>query len=173
VTSATANRYARSSGASCSASASASGVGGDASEVELPEVISPQALGRIWASSMGLSFCVPAEVDVVSVKAEWGRYDESEQETDDGKKVRSWSRKPITHETGKGSIRDVRLDAEPSYKRCGGRDVAARCPDAERADALSVHLLPEAQERDGGLDVLGAMERILKQALLALALPLG
>jgi Helicase conserved C-terminal domain len=86
------------------------GVGGDASEVELPEVISPQSLGRIWASSMGLSFCVPADVDVVGVKAEWGRYDESEQETDDGKKVRAWSREPVEYE------KEVRLDAEPSCK---------------------------------------------------------
>jgi hypothetical protein len=94
----------------------ADGVGGDASEVELPEIISPQSLGKIWASSMGLSFCVPAEVDVVSVKAEWGRYDETERETDDGKKVRAWTREPQIHETGKNGIADLRLDAEPSYK---------------------------------------------------------
>ncbi|MGI8333672.1 DISARM system helicase DrmA [Actinomadura scrupuli] len=93
-----------------------SGVGGDASEVELPEILSPQALGKIWASSMGLSFCVPANVDVVSVTAEWGRYDETEHETDEGKKVRAWSREPYVRELGRDGLAEVRLDAEPSYK---------------------------------------------------------
>ncbi|MCW2944429.1 MAG: helicase domain protein, partial [Actinoallomurus sp.] len=110
------------------------GVGGDASEVELPEIISPQALGRIWASSMGLSFCVPADVDVVNVKAEWGRYDESEQETDDGKKARVWSREPVEYR------KEVRLDAEPSYK------IALT---GEHEDAPGVLLAVTVRPRDG------------------------
>ena len=110
------------------------GVGGDAFEVELPEVISPQSLGRIWASSMGLSFCVPADVDVVRVRAEWGRYAETEEETDDGKKVRVWSREPVTYE------REVRLDAEPSY----------RIPlTGEHEDAPGVRLAVTVRSRDG------------------------
>jgi len=92
------------------------GVSGDGTEQELPEVISPQALGRIWASSMGLSFCVPADIDVVNVKAEWGRYDQHEQEGKDGKKIRAWSREPVTFETGKNSVPELHLDAEDSYK---------------------------------------------------------
>ncbi len=32
---------------------------------ELPEVVTPQNLGRIWASSMGLSFAVPGDVDAL------------------------------------------------------------------------------------------------------------
>ena len=36
---------------------------GDAAEGELPEVLTPQSLGKLWASSMGLSFAVPADVD--------------------------------------------------------------------------------------------------------------
>ncbi|GAA0338593.1 DISARM system helicase DrmA [Actinoallomurus spadix] len=109
------------------------GVAGDGSEAELPEVTSPQALGRIWASSMGLSFCVPADVDVLSVTAEWGRYAETEEETEEGKKVRAWSREPVAYE------REVRLDAEPSY----------RIPlTAQREDAPGVLLAVTVRSRD-------------------------
>ena len=45
------------------------GVEGDGGEAELPEVLTPQNLGRIWASSMGLSFTVPGDVDVLAVTA--------------------------------------------------------------------------------------------------------
>lgn len=44
------------------------------------------------------------------VKATWGRYDQHEQEGEDGKKVRVWAREPVPHE------KEVRLDAEESYK---------------------------------------------------------
>ncbi|WP_347813566.1 DISARM system helicase DrmA [Actinomadura sp. 6K520] len=86
------------------------GVAGDATEGTMPEVVSPQTLGKIWASSMGLSFCVPADVDAVVVTASWGSYDQHEQEGEDGKKHRIWARKPVTRE------KEVRLDAEESYK---------------------------------------------------------
>ena len=86
------------------------GVAGDAAEGTLPEVVSPQTLGRIWASSMGLSFCVPGDVDAVVVKASWGSYDQHEQEGENGKKHRIWARKQVTHP------KEVRLDAEESYK---------------------------------------------------------
>lgn len=86
------------------------GVGGDASEGGLPEVVSPQTLGKIWASSMGLSFCVPADVDAVVVKAGWGRYELREQEDEDGKKLRIWSREPVEREE------EIRLDGEESFK---------------------------------------------------------
>lgn len=83
------------------------GAGGDA---ELPEKLTTQDAGRMWASSMGLSFAVPATVDVLSVKAEWGRYDKSESLTEEGKTVRLWSREPVTEN------REVRLDGERSYR---------------------------------------------------------
>ncbi|MCL6737234.1 hypothetical protein [Streptomyces neyagawaensis] len=41
---------------------------------ELPERLTPQAAGRIWASSMGLSFVVPASIGTLSVTARWGRH---------------------------------------------------------------------------------------------------
>ncbi|RFU39429.1 helicase [Actinomadura logoneensis] len=86
------------------------GVEGDASDAELPDVVSPQALGKLWASSMGLSFCVDAAIDAVSVRAAWGRYDKHDEEDENGKKIRPWARKQEDHE------KEVRLDAEPSYK---------------------------------------------------------
>ncbi|TVT56351.1 helicase [Amycolatopsis rhizosphaerae] len=82
---------------------------GDA-EAELPEVLSPQTLGRLWASSMGLSFAVPEDVGVVRVIAEWGRYDKRETEDADGKKRTVWAREPVSYDL------EVRLDAEPSER---------------------------------------------------------
>ncbi|RSN67273.1 DISARM system helicase DrmA [Actinomadura sp. WAC 06369] len=86
------------------------GVQGDAREGELPDVVTPQALGRIWASSMGLSFCVPEDVDAVVVTAKWGRYDRQEREDEDGKKPRVWVREPVERE------KEVRLDADGAYR---------------------------------------------------------
>lgn len=84
-------------------------VAGDA-EPELPEVLSPQALGRIWASSMGMSFAVPPEVDVLAVTASWGQYRPQQTEDEDGRKRTVWTRVPVSH------TREVRLDGEPAYR---------------------------------------------------------
>ncbi|MGH3719391.1 MAG: DISARM system helicase DrmA [Pseudonocardiaceae bacterium] len=59
---------------------------------ELPEVLTPQNLGRLWASSMGLSFCVGADTDVLSVTASWGQYSKQETEDDEGRKRTVWAR---------------------------------------------------------------------------------
>ncbi|HZM84909.1 MAG TPA: hypothetical protein VFC19_55005, partial [Candidatus Limnocylindrales bacterium] len=61
-------------------------VQGDAGEADLPEVLTPQSLGKMWASSMGLSFAVPADVDVLSVTAGWGRYGRRESQDEAGRK---------------------------------------------------------------------------------------
>ena len=57
-------------------------------EADLPEIITPQSRGRIWASSMGLSFAVtgdgPSQVDVVVVTAEWGQYRDARSRTPTG-----------------------------------------------------------------------------------------
>ncbi len=41
-------------------------------EPELPDVLTPQNVGRIWASSMGLSFAVDRKVARLAVTIEWG-----------------------------------------------------------------------------------------------------
>ncbi len=85
------------------------GVRGDG-EAELPDVLTPQSLGRIWASSMGLSFAVPGDVDVLAVIAAWGQYTKQEFSEEDGRKRRAWTREPVSHE------REIRLDGEESYR---------------------------------------------------------
>ncbi|MEV6603544.1 DISARM system helicase DrmA [Kutzneria sp. NPDC051319] len=59
---------------------------------ELPEVLTPQNLGRIWASSMGMSFCVDASVDVVHATVSWGEYCRQETVDDEGRKRTAWTR---------------------------------------------------------------------------------
>lgn len=58
--------------------------------------LTPQAAGRIWASSMGLSFTVPASVGTLSAHVRWGRYTQSEKATDRATMRRVWSREPVT-----------------------------------------------------------------------------
>ena len=77
---------------------------------ELPEVLTPQSLGKLWASSMGLLFAVPAEVDALIVTIGWGRYRKQEIEDDAGKKRSVWARTPVTIE------RTVHLDDAPSRR---------------------------------------------------------
>ncbi|WP_326643545.1 DISARM system helicase DrmA [Streptosporangium sp. NBC_01755] len=90
------------------------GVEGDGAEGELPEVLTPQNLGRIWASSMGLSFAVPGEVDALAVVASWGRYTKTETMIEDAKgrerTASTWTRKQVDHR------KTVRLDGEPSQR---------------------------------------------------------
>jgi len=84
-----------------------SGVQGGA-EAELPDVLTPQNLGRIWASSMGMTFAVPDDVDALAVTVTWGRYAKQEIEDADGKSRSTWFREPVTYEP------DVRLDGRPT-----------------------------------------------------------
>ncbi|HEX5493431.1 MAG TPA: DISARM system helicase DrmA [Mycobacteriales bacterium] len=83
------------------------GVSGDAADGELPDVSTPQNLGRIWASSAGLSFTVPASVDAVSVTAGWGRY--TRQGSDEDPRP-AWTREPVEHRL------EVRLDNGASQR---------------------------------------------------------
>lgn len=87
-----------------SAEGDASGEGG----AELPEILTPQNLGRIWASSMGLRFAVPTDVEAVVVSASWGRYVRQATENEDGKKRTIWVREPVDYEV------EVRLDGAPT-----------------------------------------------------------
>ncbi|WP_203722731.1 DISARM system helicase DrmA [Streptomyces coelicoflavus] len=82
------------------AAQSADGESGDEQEgddTELQERLTPQAAGHIWASSMGLSFTVPASVGTLSVTTRWGRYSQSEEATDRGTTRTVWSREPVEY----------------------------------------------------------------------------
>ncbi|HBF83609.1 MAG TPA: helicase, partial [Streptomyces sp.] len=82
------------------AAQSADGESGDESQGDDSEPrdhLTPQAAGHIWASSMGLSFTVPASVGTLSVTARWGRYTQSEEATDQGTTRKVWSREPVEH----------------------------------------------------------------------------
>jgi hypothetical protein len=85
-----------------------SGETGDG-EADLPEIVTPQNLGRMWASSMGLTFVVAADVDVLQAVVEWGSYDTEQAPAPDGKVRAVWHRVPVRHE------QEVRLDGERSY----------------------------------------------------------
>ncbi|MEO3976465.1 DISARM system helicase DrmA [Streptomyces sp. CAU 1734] len=75
------------------------GAGSDGGEDEggPQERLTPQASGRIWASSMGLSFVVPVSVGALTVKASWGRYALAAELTDEGRSSLTWSREPVEH----------------------------------------------------------------------------
>jgi hypothetical protein len=86
------------------------GVESTADSGELPEVLSPQALGRIWASSMGLSCRVGLDTDVLSVTAGWGVYGKRESSDEDGKKRTVWAREPVAHTV------ELRLDGDSDIR---------------------------------------------------------
>ncbi len=79
-------------------------------EPELPEVLTPQNLGRIWASSMGLSCAVRDEIVALHVTVSWGRYRREQAEDADGKTRSTWCREPVVHDC------EVRLDRESNYR---------------------------------------------------------
>ncbi|MET8154854.1 DISARM system helicase DrmA [Sphaerisporangium sp. NPDC005289] len=90
------------------------GAEGSGEDGELPDKLTPQNLGRIWASSKGMMFAVPGDVDVLTVTASWGRYAKSEVQVDDGKggtrPAQAWSREPVSY------VKQIRLDGEPSER---------------------------------------------------------
>ncbi len=73
------------------------GVEGGA-DAELPEVLTPQNVGRLWASSMGLSFAVARNVSRLAVTVHWGQYGQVDAETEDGGSRRVWAREPVSHQ---------------------------------------------------------------------------
>ena len=85
-------------------------VQGDPTEADLPEVVTPQSLGKMWASSMGLSFAVPSGVDLIAVTASWGSYGKTESEDDEGRTRRVWAREPMSYQ------REIRLDGDRTYR---------------------------------------------------------
>jgi hypothetical protein len=111
--------------------------GGDAHEGALPDLLTTQNAGRLWASSMGLSFTVPGGVDALDVTASWGRYGKTETLDDEGKPRRTWAREPVSYD------KEVRLDGEPSYR------IPLTVP---TPDEPGVHLAVEVRARADGAD---------------------
>lgn len=129
-----------------------SGEEGDAHEPELPQRITPQGAGRIWASSMGLSFVVPADVGVLSVFVSWGRYVRADIEGQDGVLRKGWRREqfaryvdiPVTQdckrylEGARGSYH-VRLDVT-------SRDRVAASGTGKRLRVVELTLVNELED---------------------------
>ncbi|WP_406088483.1 DISARM system helicase DrmA [Kitasatospora purpeofusca] len=112
-----------------------SNLGGDADgdDGELPDQMTPQNAGRMWASSMGLSCAVISGVNVLNVTASWGRYNKTEVLDDEGKTHQVWAREPVT------IPKEVRLDGVPSYR------LPLYGPDpAHAAVLLAVEVRPQA-----------------------------
>jgi hypothetical protein len=69
---------------------------------EDPELPAKTAdVGRLEASSMGLSFRVPAETEKIHVRATWGHYLKTSFTDEDGKPVSGWRRVPAGDEHGR------------------------------------------------------------------------
>ena len=69
--------------------------GGDGSDPELPDLLTMQNAGHMWASSMGLSCVVQPGTDILTVTISWGQYAKSEVLDDAGNPHRQWSREPV------------------------------------------------------------------------------
>ena len=72
--------------------------GGDGADPELPDLLTMQNAGRMWASSIGLSCVVDAETDILTVTVTWGQYAKSEVLDDEGNPHRQWSRQQVRRE---------------------------------------------------------------------------
>jgi hypothetical protein len=72
--------------------------GGDGADPELPDLLTMQNVGRMWASSMGLSCVVDAGTDILTVTATWGQYAKSEVLDDAGNPHRQWARQSVRRE---------------------------------------------------------------------------
>lgn len=74
-------------------------VDGDGSDPDLQGRVATQSLGRMWASSMGLTFCVPGDLEQLTVVATWGRYERRQAEPEEGKRpAQVWTRIPVRFE---------------------------------------------------------------------------
>jgi hypothetical protein len=84
------------------------GTDGDGEDGELRETFSVQNAGRMWASSMGLSFAVPNDTVVLRVTIGWGHYGKVMRDAGEGTAKAMWVRLPVVHDL------EVRLDGDQS-----------------------------------------------------------
>jgi Helicase conserved C-terminal domain len=117
--------------------------GGDGADGELPDLLTMQNAGRMWASSMGLSCVVASGADTLTVTASWGRYGKAEVLDDAGNLRRSWSREPAQY------VQDVRFGDGPSQR------IPLTMPDARLPGVyLAVDIRPRANGPDAGAQVV-------------------
>jgi hypothetical protein len=69
--------------------------GGQGSDPELPDLLTMQNAGRMWASSMGLSCVVEAATAMLTVTVTWGQYSRADVLDEAGNPHRQWSRQPV------------------------------------------------------------------------------
>ncbi|MEU8524550.1 DISARM system helicase DrmA [Streptomyces sp. NPDC048629] len=109
---------------------------GDGTDQGLPERLTAQNAGRMWASSMGLMFAVPADegVDAVTVRARWGRYHRTQVLNDEGVARSTWTREQVD------KLLELRLDGP-------AKQVLPLT--AEHPEAPGVRLVAEVRHRPG------------------------
>jgi hypothetical protein len=118
-------------------------VGGDGADGELPELLTMQNAGRMWASSMGLSCVVASGVDTLTVTAAWGRYGKAEVLDDAGNPRRSWSRESARY------VKHVRFGDGPAQR------IPLTTPDTRLPGVyLAVDIRPRANGSDTGAHVV-------------------
>ncbi|MGW6614523.1 DISARM system helicase DrmA [Streptomyces erythrochromogenes] len=109
---------------------------GDGTDQGLPERLTAQNAGRMWASSMGLMFALPATDDAaaVTVRVRWGQYHRSQVLNDEGVARATWTREQVE------KLVTVPVDGAP-------RQVLPLTADQE--DAPGVRLVAEVRNRPG------------------------
>lgn len=132
------------------------GENGGADDGELSPRPSPQAVGRIWASSMGMSFLVLADVGLLNVTAAWGRYvrtrstdmstdTETGTEQETGKTV--CQHEPVTHDV------DINVSASGQHSHY------------LEGDARSPRVRLDVRVRERAAPAGGAARRVVEVAL--------
>ena len=117
--------------------------GGDGADGELPDLLTMQNAGRMWASSMGLSCVVASGIDTLTVTAAWGRYGKADVLDEAGNPRRCWSREPVRY------VRHVRFGDGASQR------IALTMPDPRLPGVyLAVDIRPRANGADSGAHVV-------------------
>ena len=118
-------------------------VGGDGADGELPDLLTMQNAGRMWASSMGLSCAVASGVDTLTITASWGRYGKAEVLDEAGNPRRCWSREPAQY------VRHVRFGDGATQR------IPLTMPDSRRPGVyLAVDIRPRVNGADVGAHVI-------------------
>ncbi len=91
-----------------------------ASDEEEPEPQATVRAGTMAASSLGLSFTVPADAEVLRVTVAWGAYERARSEfhtTPQGRPAGVWRRRPVEATVEVDLDADCTVIAEPTFER--------------------------------------------------------